>query len=168
MSDVGEMTSLAQSATPASSRNIITKIDLKAQILDSRNRPEKEGVLIWLDDNNNNNNDEASVGALISSETMCCELFSVDTMDGDPSGLDPRRFKHIKVEKYIGATLLSVKWSHAGKGTVNLMFSELRNVCIEVTTSVGMFYVVIWNEHNGYYAHSYEVYWQDYKDRGDV
>lgn len=80
----------------------------------------------------------------VSSGQSCCEDYGIETYDNKP------------YEEYVGAELKNVKWHHEKfQGYSGVGYGGEANFKIE--TSIGDFYVNIFNYHNGYYAHSYKV-----------
>lgn len=113
-------------------------------------------------------NDGDEISLYITRFSICCETWGWYVTD-DISNFQLTR-------DYSGADVTGVEWH--GLGQIQdksllcedhpLLAEECNNACIEVKTTMGVLYLVVWCAHNGYYPHSYIARWSGYEDVGLV
>lgn len=88
---------------------------------------------------------------LIDDYKSCCEEYGVELVD------TPR----------LGSEIIDITW----KDEKNFFYDteiKLYAIKLKFQTSGGDFYIRIYNNHNGYYKHSYSVILDDYKNEGEL
>mgnify|MGYP003963893867 FL=1 len=111
----------------------------------------------------------------VSKEFLCCEYFGLvlgnketKTCDVfDPLASNGERVIDKQTLDQLKGNIISIKYLHNQNipdflsqfedsriGDMNSYFNE-------IITTEGTFYVGIFNEHNGYYSHTYEVKWNN-------
>lgn len=107
---------------------------------------------------------------LISSEVSCCETFGVqmfydgkcyDVYENNNQSKGEGGFEPVKA--LVGQTLKTIKWDHEPTG-----YDYHSNCAFKIETDKTTFGINIFNEHNGYYPHSYKVKWNAYENSGEL
>lgn len=117
-----------------------------------------DGIIIHKDDN-------TKIKFLISTTQYCCENWGFDIYyTENDKDLELPDFSKIEI------SILDIKWS-----TDNVVYSssykytDYKQVAIiNVYTNFGIIQMVLWNEHNGYYSHSYILEYDNKIEKGDV
>jgi hypothetical protein len=100
---------------------------------------------------------------LISDIQFCCEDYGAKISSDD--GITEE--DNIK-EKIVNEKLISVMWADPStKSKVN-KFADCLSAVITITTENFKFNIILYNEHNGYYEHTYKVNWGNYSDSDEL
>lgn len=154
-----------------------TEIKQKVSRINFVNNYEIDGVsymgyIIKLEDGKN-------IKILLEDTQNCCEFFGTDIFS--PIYNVNKKIYKDKYKDYFdlkNCLIHSIKW---GTKITNDMFNqalekekyyvqnEYNNYCVvNIYTDKGMFQIVLYNNHDGYYSHNVYVEWNDYKDIQDL
>lgn len=101
---------------------------------------------------------------LISGENLCCETYGVSfTINGTTYevGNTSNKMQSDMIamgKALVGKQLSKIKWIHDGNVSFKLKF-------VDCDTSL---VISIWNKHNGYYSHTYEIKWNEFHDKDEI
>ncbi len=105
---------------------------------------------------------------LISEGHECCEVYSVNIINGDMHVCIDEDTSDNKLDDLqallLNQSIRSIKFgtdikNDSGRTCAIPIFIETNSTMIEVQ---------LYNDHNGYYAHKYFVSWMNYKDAGSI
>jgi len=95
----------------------------------------------------------------ISTFQVCCENYGINILyDNKKIDLNAELCKELE-NKFMDKKILSVKWNEGKYGEDCIININIDNEFISVE---------LFNDHNGYYPHTYKVNWCDYTDEDEI
>ena len=109
------------------------------------------------------NTTQQTIKCLITNFASCCEEFDVQLHNAD----------NLRAHDMIGAEIESVSWGDKIAGQFDFDTGGPRpsscayddTAIVNVVTNKGLFQLIAFNEHNGYYPHDVYVEWRNYSDQ---